>query len=226
MIEERSFPNLTKAAQVLAKELAGMLNSALDTRGHASLAVSGGRTPQTVFSQLRLLPVDWRRVTLTLTDERWVAPDKPESNEQLVRTFLLQGAARAAVFVPLYGGEEEPADGQAACESRLKQIKRPFDAVYLGMGEDGHFASLFPGDEAVFKEDSLCVAVPPAQTRLPRLSLTARTILDSRKIYLLFSGAEKHEIYERAKLEGPAIEMPVRLILHQTQVPVHVLTAP
>jgi len=226
MLEERTFTSLAEAARELAKQLAGAMNEGVRERSQASLAVSGGRTPQSVFEHLCLLPVDWKNVTLTLTDERWVAPGHAESNERLVRTYLLQNAARMAAFIPLYGGETRPADGQPACEKRLEKIRLPFDAVYLGMGEDGHFASLFPNDAAVIKEQSLCVAVPQTESRLPRMSLTAKTILDARMIFLLFSGEKKYEMYEKAKLKGPVSEIPIRLILQQTKVPIKVLYAP
>lgn len=226
MIEERNFKTLEAAAHALADDLAAVLREAISTRGEALIAVSGGRTPQQVFERLHQLTVDWSRVTITLADERWVPPDHPDSNEKLVRSYLLQGTAAAATFIPLYGGEESPEAGQPACEARLKTLALPFDAVYLGMGSDGHFASLFPGDAAVDARDSLCVAVPAMESRLPRMSLTAPAILNAGKIFLLFSGADKHAMYAEAKKAGSYKEIPLRLILSQTQTPVVVLTAP
>jgi 6-phosphogluconolactonase len=99
--EERHFPSLPDAAHALAGELALTLDHATSARGRALLAVSGGHTPQPVFERLRQLEVDWGRVTLTLTDERWVPPNHPDSNENLVRSWLLRGPA-AAAFIPLF----------------------------------------------------------------------------------------------------------------------------
>jgi 6-phosphogluconolactonase len=172
----------------------------------------------------RALP--WNKVTVTLTDERWVPPTHNDSNEALVWRYLLKDAAAVARFVPLYGGEATPQAGQAACENRLKTLNLPFDAVYLGMGEDGHFASLFPGDEQVNVTDGLCVAVPQKGSRLPRMSLTAPAVLNARHIYLLFSGAAKYAQYQKALLKGDPNELPLRLVLQQTETPVTVLYVP
>ena len=226
-IEERCFPTIEAAAYALADDLASTLREAISAHGHGLMAVSGGRTPHHVFERLRQLDVDWSRVTVTLTDERWVPPYHPDSNEKLVRSYLLQGPARAAAFIPLYGGEDSPEAGQSACEARVKDLVLPFDAVYLGMGGDGHFASLFPGDPAVDARESRCIPVPATEFRLPRMSLTASAILDARKVFLLFSGADKHAKYaEAARTDGANHDIPLRLLLLQTQTPVYVLSAP
>jgi len=225
-IAERRFASFPDAAHALAGELALALGRAISARGRALLAVSGGRTPQQVFERLRQLEVDWGGVTLTLTDERWVPPDHPDSNERLVRTCLLRGPAAGAAFVPLFGGEESPEAGQPGCEARLRTLALPFTAVYLGMGPDGHFASLFPGDPAIDARDTLCVAVPGTGSRLPRMSLTASTLLNSEKVFLLFAGKDKEATYAEAKKAGSCKALPLRLLLSQTQTPVLVLMAP
>jgi len=209
-IEERSFATLEGAALALAEDLACTLRKAVAARGRALLAVSGGRTPRFVFSYLRELDVDWGRVTVTLTDERWVPPDHPDSNEGLVRSHLLKGPSSAAAFISLYGGESSPGAGQSACEARLAALKLPFDAVYLGTAGDGHFASLFPGDPTLDVKNRLCVAVPGSETRQPRMTLTAPAILDTNKLFLLFSGADKNAIYAKAKRAGSYRDLPLR----------------
>jgi 6-phosphogluconolactonase len=226
LIEERPFASIERAADALAADLAGILKEAIVLRGRATLVVSGGRTPPHVFRRLRQRDIDWERVTVTLSDERWVPVDHPDSNEGLVRSTLLTGVAAVASFVPLYGGEDTPEAGQSACEARLEGIPRPFDAVYLGLGGDGHFASLFPGHPALDACEGICAAVAGSDAREPRLTLTASTILDARGLYLLFSGAEKHAIYAKARGTGPVREIPLRLILLQSRTPVRVLTAP
>ena len=213
MVIERSFTSIESAATSLAEELAACLETAIVRRGCALLAVSGGRTPQYVFSRLRKLNVDWNRVTVTLTDERWVPTDNPNSNAALVQKFLLQGAAAAARFVPMYGGEESPQEGQVACEARLKALLLPFDAVYLGMGEDGHFASLFPNDSAVQVREGICVAVREMPSRMARMSLTLPAILEARNLFILISGYKKLQRYKQAKLPGSSRELPLRQLL-------------
>jgi 6-phosphogluconolactonase len=225
-IEEHHFISIEAAADELAANLASVLCDAISARGRALLAVSGGRTPKHVFERLRRHDVDWRRVQVTLTDERWVPVDHPDSNEKLVRSCLLLGGAAVATFISLFGGEESSERGQFACEERLKTLNLPFDAVYLGLGNDGHFASLFPGDPALHVYNSLCVAVSATESRLSRISLTAPTILNANKIFLLFSGHDKHFIYSKAKQPGSIEEIPLRLLLLQEQTPITVLTAP
>lgn len=225
-VKERTFATVDAAARALADDLAEALRQAISARDRALLAVSGGRTPRHVFDCLRQLDVDWPRVTVTLTDERWVPADHPDSNEGLVRSFLLRGPAAAARFVPLYGGEVSPEAGQPACEARLAALARPFDAVYLGLGGDGHFASLFPGEPALDVRDRICVAVPGTETRQPRMTLTASAILDAREVFLMFSGADKHALYAEARKAGPYQHIPLRLVLGQERTPVSVLRAP
>jgi len=224
-IEERKFPSRAAAVYALADDLASTLREAITTRGRGLLAVSGGSTPHQVFARLHQLKVAWEYVTLTLTDERWVPRSHPESNEKLVRTHLLKGTALNAKFIPLFGGEDSPQVGHSACEGRLNSLPLPFDAVYLGMGVDGHFASLFPGDSAIEVNGCCCVAIPATETRLARMSLTASVILDAKKIFLLFCGSDKYATYLEAKKEGPLKELPLRFLFSQAQTPVHVLWA-
>ena len=223
---EQDYADVLLAAQALADKLADVLRDAIENRGKALIAVSGGRTPQHVFNHLKQQDVDWSRVTVSLTDERWVPVNHPDSNESLVRQHLLTGPASAATFAPLFGGEATPMAGQNACEDRLNKQSLPFDAVYLGMGGDGHFASLFPHTESLHVATGNCTPVPEIETRSARMSLTLPTILAARHIFLLFSGAEKHQKYQEAQELGSTDALPLRLLLNQTQKSIHVLTAP
>jgi len=223
LLEERNFSNLDLACKTLATELASILREAIRDRGRAVLAVSGGSTPEFVFKYLCNEDLDWSCVVITLTDERWVPSDHPDSNENLVRCFLLKGLAKAANFIPMYVAENFLEKGQVTCEKRLSEIPQPFDAVYLGMGEDGHFASLFPQDEAINVRNSKCVAVPSSDSRQARMSLTVPVILAARKIFLLFSGVDKLKKYAEAKQEGSYDDVPIRLVLNQENTPVSVL---
>jgi len=225
-IEERKFSTLEEAASALVIDLVGTLREAISMRGQALLAVSGGKSPRKVFEYLRKHRLNWNNITITLTDERWVPNDHPESNEQLVRSYLLKYLSEDTTFIPLYRGHKSIEADIKSCESQLKKLQLPFDAVYLGIGSDGHFASLFPGDKAINVSDSHCVAIAGTNSRLARISLTATTILNARKIYLLFAGKDKHSVYRRAKIPGSNDEIPLRLVLSQVDIPVVVYSAP
>lgn len=221
-IFESRYSTLDIAAKELSEALVKTMSEAISNRGMATLALSGGRTPKHVFKHLGNADMDWSRVTLALSDERWVPNDQLESNENLVRSYLQNGPAEKARFIPLYGGEETPQKGRSACERRLTEINWPMDAVYLGMGEDGHVASLFPGDSAVHSSGDLCAAVSGTKTRSARMTLTAQALLDARKIYLLFNGDKKNKVYEKALMEGSRVEIPLRLLTLQKKRPLYV----
>ncbi len=163
------------AAGRAADALAAALSAGVRDRGAALLAVSGGRTPVPVFQALSARDLDWSRVTVTLVDERWVDPASSDSNQRLVETHLLQYRAAASRFVPMKSAGAAPEDGVAPMAAALGPAP-VFDAVLLGMGEDGHFASLFPSSPALaagldLASDALAVAVPAGQGGLgPRRS--------------------------------------------------------
>ena len=156
-------------AETLARDLADItaarLRAAVSARGAASLVVSGGRTPAPMFRALRACELPWERVTVTLADERWVPADAADSNERMVRAELLQGAAAAARFVGLVNAAPTPEAGRAATDAALRAIPRPFDVVMLGMGNDGHTASLFPDAPALAAAlaPALAAALAPGQ---------------------------------------------------------------
>jgi 6-phosphogluconolactonase len=210
-------------AHSLAEAAAGAVVSALETgvrlNGTASLAATGGRSPGPVYDLMALAPLEWARVRVTLTDERWVDPGSPDSNERLVRERLLKHRAAEAVFHPLRGREPNP---EAAAEhaSALFHSWPPLDAVILGMGEDGHVASLFPGNPALGlgldPAAPACIAVPAGDGRPPpqaRLSLTIRGLTNAGLTVILTSGAAKRAVLERALHGGDPRELPVRAVL-------------
>ena len=203
----------------LVDDISTSLRKGISKRGHATLAVSGGRTPEHIFPPLAQVALDWSRVSITLADERWVDPDHSDSNEALARKLLLQGPAAAARFVGLKTSHVDPFDGLDDCSKSLEMLNWPLDAVFLGMGEDGHIASLFPGPGDGTDAPGRALAVAASETRKPRMSLTPAALLDSRIIYLVITGREKRLVFDRALEPGPVSELPVRLIIHQQQVP-------
>ena len=227
-------------AATLAAAIAADLSAALTRRSTASLVVSGGRTPAAMFEQLAGFRIDWPRVQITLADERWVNSDDAASNERLVRTSLLRDAAKAAKFVGMKNSAVTPAAGAEQAWAAIAAMAQPFDVVVLGIGDDGHMASLFPGSvELAAGLDARagpgCLAVDPMQTSQAsqasqashaRLSLNLAALLRSRRICIQICGALKWQVYERARAAGPVAQMPIRAVLRQREVPVDVYWCP
>jgi len=227
----KEFKDSDTLVAVLAAQVAELLRFGIKERGRASLAVSGGSTPVPFFAALSELTLDWGKVTITLADERWVDPSDPDSNELLVRQHLLQNRAAAATFVGLKTGAVTAMQGENECAARLALLPRPFDALILGMGNDGHTASLFPqatrlGEALALDSGKLCMAITPPVAPHERMTLTLPALLHSRQIILHFVGAGKREVYEKAMASGPVEEMPIRAVLGQTTAPVTVFWAP
>jgi 6-phosphogluconolactonase len=215
------FETLEEAAEAATGLLAAALAAGVEARGQASLVATGGRTPGAVYDRLARTPLDWSRVEVTLSDERWVEPDDPASNERLVRERLLTGLAAAARLVPLKTPAAAPALAIPEVEARVKAMALPFDAVLLGMGEDGHVASLFPGMDGLAAAldpsgaDLLKAAAPgagrpPAE---PRLGLTLAALAPASTLVLFMTGEAKLEAWERVVAGGDPLEMPVRALL-------------
>lgn len=202
-VRERRFDTEDSLLAALATDIRHGLEAALAARESASLVVSGGRTPVPLFRLLRATPLDWSRVYVTLADERWVEPDDAASNEGLVRRELLQDGAARARFIGLKNGAASPQQGAAETWQRLSRIPRPFDVVVLGMGEDGHTASLFPGSPGI--DVALDPAAPPGCVSMSapvapnaRLSLNLAALVQARRLLLHIGGAKKWEVYRAA----------------------------
>ena len=231
-VTTHSFTDCQAQAQALAERVAGRLRTALEERGQAVMAVSGGSTPKDFFERLSREKLDWAKVQVTLVDERWVPDSDERSNARLVKSHLLQHAAAGASLVPLFTGDATPEAGLAVADDRIGALSLPFDVVVLGMGEDGHTASFFPGG------DHLAEALDPhGRARVlpmhapdagePRITLTLPTLLDTRALYLLVSGEKKRDLLADARLGlGAARDYPVRAVLTQQRVPVAVYWCP
>ena len=220
MSEWREFATAEELDRALANHLASRLQADIGNRGKASLAVSGGSTPTGMFQQLSRCPIDWAKVWLTLVDERQVARDSVDSNERLVREHLLRHQAKSAHFVGLAAASGEiPTD----LARRLTEVPRPFTAVVLGMGSDGHTASWFPGaaNLAALLDPQgtaeVAATEPPAAPHR-RITLTLAAVLNSREIILHLTGAAKKAVLERAS----ASAYPVATVLSQERTPVTV----
>jgi 6-phosphogluconolactonase len=201
--ELRRFDDAGRLAAALADELAARLTAAVVARGEASLVVPGGRTPLPMFERLRGAALDWSRVTVTLTDERWIDPHDAASNEGLVRRALLQGPASAARFVALKNAAPTAVEGAPEATRALAAIRRPFDIVVLGMGDDGHTASLFPlspGIQTALDPGAVpgCVATTAPVVPLARLSLNLAALAQARQHILHITGEAKWRVWQAA----------------------------
>ncbi|MEC3910738.1 6-phosphogluconolactonase [Sphingobium sp. CR2-8] len=228
MPTEHLFATGAQAAADIAARIAAILSDAIRARGVATIALSGGRSPRPVLETLAEVDLDWSKVVVTLVDERWVDPASADSNERLVRESLLQGAAAQARFVPMKNDAADAYAGQAAAEAIFADLPWPLDIILLGMGDDGHTASLFPeGAELAegLATKALTIAATPPVAPHQRLSLTAHAILQSRHIFLQIGGAAKKAVYDRALAGGAVEDLPIRLALLQQDVPVEIWIA-
>lgn len=200
----------------LARFVASRLKEALAARGTASLAVSGGRTPAGFLRTLGAMQLDWSRIGITLADERWVSAEHADSNARLVRETLLSGAASAANFIPLFNSADNAAAGQPEIEQRLAGLSWPLDIVVLGMGDDGHTASLFPQApelENACTTSAHCAAITPVTAAHSRLSLSLSALTSARSLLVHITGEGKRHLLETALAQSTAPVLPIRRVL-------------
>ena len=208
----RKFDDRAAASKALAKEIWQKLSAALRGSGAASFVASGGGSPKETYQRLSRLPLAWEEVSILPSDERCVPEDSSRSNLGMIRTHLPVNAR----FVELGG-------------SSPIHTLRPFDVVLLGMGEDGHTASLFPIDpdiEAALSSDACLHQCHPTGMPEARISLTPVALLDANCIFLLIFGDQKREKLEAALAHGPVHEYPVRILLHDARIATQVYWAP
>ena len=218
----------------LAQHVADALQQALEQRSHALLAVSGGKSPIALFERLRQSPLNWSAVTVVLVDERCVPHTHPDSNTALVRQHLLQGPAAAATFVPFFEDlpEGELSDAALtalaqAAQQRLAALPWPLDVGILGMGEDGHTASLFPhapGLAQALSSPERVAWVRPSTAPHARLTLTLHALRSARELHLSIAGETKRAVLARAQA-GIVADHPVSYVLQAGGAPVQVWAA-
>ncbi|MBT8074230.1 MAG: 6-phosphogluconolactonase [Xanthomonadales bacterium] len=229
-IDFQSYESRAEASAAAAELLAALVRKKLSgsPQAQASLVVSGGSTPGPCFDLLSREPLDWTRVTVMPSDERWVPADHPDSNERLIRSRLLQNRAARGNVLPLFRAGVEATQAPSLIQADLADTAQPFSAVLLGMGEDGHFASLFPDFEqlpAALEPETQepCMVVQTASSPHLRISLTLSALLNSGHIVLLIFGAAKREVFETAKQGGSAY--PVEALLRHSRKPLTVIWA-
>jgi|TARA_B110000259_G_scaffold73421_1_gene86446 6-phosphogluconolactonase len=223
------FENTSAQDAELVSKVVDLLSMAIEQHGSASLVVSGGRTPKGFFHLLSQEFLDWSKVTVTLADERWVDADHKDSNEKLVQENLLINEACVARFVALKNSATSAQAGETSIDQDLSAIGR-FTLVILGMGDDGHTASLFPGSEALnigldMESGRQCLAVQPLDAPHERMSMTLPRLLDSEQIIVHIRGENKSKVLAMADAGDDRFELPIRAVLQQTKTPVSVYWA-
>ncbi|KZN31707.1 hypothetical protein N474_02250 [Pseudoalteromonas luteoviolacea CPMOR-2] len=221
LLNEKFFDSKDEMTEHLASLLEDTLNAALNKDGQASMLVSGGSSPAPAYKRLSNLNLDWNKVTVAMVDERWVEPTHEKSNEAFINSTLLQNNALNANFVTMKNIAESAMQGQDAVESKYQSLKQPFDVTILGMGPDGHTASLFPnadGLESALETEQLVCAINAIQSEVTgsiteRMSLSLAGIANTQHAILLISGDAKRKIYEEAKKPGSELDIPLRAVL-------------
>ena len=236
MVTECFFPDRDSLFAALLIECTDKLNTAIEQKKTATLLVSGGGTPKPLYQQLSCASLDWQKVNVALVDERWVDANQSGSNETFISTNLLINNAATANYIAMKGPEASAILGQPTCEQRYQQMSAPFDLTLLGMGSDGHTASLFPQAQGLAealdtKNNNLCVAINANPSDVTgelteRMSLSLSGLLKSRELHLLITGEDKLAVYKQALISSDETLTPISALLQQNKVPVKVFWAP
>ena len=226
---EHRFLTRSEASITAAGHISAAITRRLETHARTAIAVSGGTTPAACYRALSKAGVEWPRVDVVLSDERWVPADHADSNEWLVRNTLLTNKAVKARLIATYDGLATVETRCMEFEAALRELAQPFACSLLGMGIDGHFASLFP-DAGNLAEglreqgERLCLPIETAASPYLRVSLTLAALARSDEIILLFFGEDKRKVLDTA-LNSDS-RLPVCRLLTQNCAPVHVYWAP
>ncbi|GAB3372214.1 6-phosphogluconolactonase [Lysobacter rhizosphaerae] len=218
---EHLYVDADALAASLAARLEDIVREAIAARGHAMLALAGGRTPLPAYRTLAACALDWHKVVLMPTDERCVPHDHPACNLREMRAAF--APAEGVRFASLTVDDGDPERSLAQAHTLLSQHAGALDAVVLGMGNDAHTASLFPGAERL--AEALDMAKPvdacridprplPAEAPFPRITLSAARLLHARSIHLAITGEGKHAVLREAQATNDPLRHPVAAILH------------
>jgi len=213
----------------LATKVAAELSQAIADKGRASIAVSGGSTPKGFFKALSQFDLAWDKVTVTLADERWVEFESDASNTRLVHENLLQNNAKNATFFHLKKGEFTEST-LAELNVSAKATLLPLDVLILGMGEDGHTASLFPCSEQIEQgldttNELALMKVVPKTAPNDRITFTFSELIKSKNVILHVCGDNKKVVLDKANEANDFFEMPIRAFLQNQNIETQVYWA-
>tara|TARA_B100000941_G_scaffold48468_1_gene30533 strand:+ start:2797 stop:3513 length:717 start_codon:yes stop_codon:yes gene_type:complete len=226
----REFNSTDELDKNLSKYIERILKQSLQDDFQTSLVMSGGSTPKGLFQLLSNTKLDWSNILVTLADDRWVDVSHKDSNERLIKDLMLINHAENAKFVSLKTACTSASDGAMELECSFPKISS-FSLVTLGMGADGHTASLFPNTNSLQQGIDLnCsqqfIASMPNDAPHMRISMTASRLLAADEIIIHIVGDKKREVLDKASAATDTNELPVRVILNQTRVPVTVFWSP
>lgn len=219
-LRENIYTDKAELELKLAKEISQKLEEEIKNKGRATLLVSGGSTPKKLYEILSNNEIDWNNVSIGLIDERFVATDSDESNELLVKNTLLKNKAANAKFIGMIFNIDDYEENLNLAISKNKALYKSITCSILGMGLDGHTASLFPNSEEVYTEDSIFgdkIIINTRASTKPsyRISYTKSKILSSKHLFLYFNGKEKLDIFYSAKEINDASTKPISAFIHQ-----------
>lgn len=234
MINEFRFDSKEALLNRLYDDSLACIADDLQGSGKATILLSGGSTPGPLYERLSKAELDWANVHVALVDERWVEPDHTASNERLIKQTLQQNNAAASTFIGMKNASKTPFEGQVECNAQYQLLPQPYSFCLLGMGGDGHTASLFPhaqGLTEALESQQLCAGIlanPSDVTgvNLERMTMTPQAILQSKKVVLLITGDDKWAVYEQARVNSQVEDTPVSVFLQQHHVDIDVYWAP
>jgi 6-phosphogluconolactonase len=222
----RIYGTRAEMAEAVADEISAAINTAIATRGEALVALPGGKSPLAIFERLAKVSMSWNQVTILPTDDRLVPAGDPLSNAATIASYFLPKGAR--VFSMARDGTADYHSAGEATEAELAQLNWPPDLIWIGVGVDGHTASIFPGPDL---EEALDCATMrrvvgvmpdplPREASVARITLSCAAILSARALMLAFAGRDKRIVVERALQEGPLSRVPIGRVLAKAKNPV------
>ena len=225
------YDSLDELADAVAGDVGFIIDSAVEARNASLIALPGGKTAPAIFPKLAAQKLPWKRVTIVPTDERLVAMDDERSNVRAIaRSFLALGAR----VVPIVADIPDYKLAGNSADARLQDLPWPPDLVWLGVGEDGHTASIFAGPDL---QDALdaprarrAVGVMPdplpTDAPVPRVTLTRAAILSARTVIIVITGDKKRELLEQAIADGQSSKLPIGRVLAEAEQPIDIHWCP
>jgi 6-phosphogluconolactonase len=225
------YDDVDEMAGAVAGDVGFIVESALDARGSCLLALPGGRTPKPIFERLAKADLNWKKVTIIRTDDRLVPMDDERSNVRAIAQAFLRAGARV---VPIASEIPDHKLAGNSADARLQDLPWPPDLAWLGMGEDGHTASIFAGPDLADALDApkarRAVGVMPdpmpADAPVPRVTLTRASFLAARTMLITITGQQKRELLEQAIADGQSSKLPIGRVLAEAEQPIDIHWAP